>query len=66
MPSKKLRDNVVVRLFREADMFGTKAKFNINGESLHRTCPGACISLLMFAWLFFILYYLIVDIVVDN
>ena len=66
MPSKKLRDNAVVRWFREFDMFGRKAKFNINGESKHRTCPGALVSLCIFAWLGIVLHYLIVDIVIDD
>ena len=66
MTHKKLRDNVVVRLLRRADMFGYKATFNINGEHLHRTCPGAIITLIIFAWLGILLHYLIVDIVIDN
>lgn len=57
---------MVVRLLRKVDMFGYEARFNINGEMLHRTCPGACITLLIFAWLGILLHYLIVDIVVDN
>ena len=66
MPRKKLRDVAAVRAFREIDIFGQKIGFNVNGEELHRTCPGACVSLFIVAWLIVVLIYLIQDIFVDN
>jgi hypothetical protein len=47
-------------------MFAYKSKFNINGEMQHRTCPGAMMSLLVFAWIGILMHYLIVDIIIDN
>lgn len=33
---------------------------------IHRTCPGACVSLFIFAWLAVVLNYLIQDINKEN
>lgn len=55
MPSLQHRDNTIIRGFRETDMFGHKLHFNVNGEKSHKTIPGACASLFIFAWLAVIL-----------
>ena len=47
-------------------MFGFQTSFNINGEDTHKTCPGACVSLFIFAWLALILHYLLLDIVIED
>lgn len=47
-------------------MFGHRVRFNVNGEEKHRTCPGACVSILIFGWMACLLRYLIMTIVVEN
>lgn len=66
MPSRKVRDPWVVRMFREADMFGHRVNFNVNGEDAHRTCWGSCVTILIFFQLAQVLVYLLVDIVVFD
>jgi hypothetical protein len=66
MPTKKHRDGIVLRTLQEADMFGHRIQFNVNGENVHKTIPGAIVSLFIFAWLGVILNFLLREIVHDN
>ena len=66
MPTRRLRDNAVVRLIRTTDMFGHKIHFNTNGEKSHRTIFGACATILIFLSLAWVLVYLLFDIVIFD
>ena len=67
MPKRKLRDNAVVLFIREFDIFGEKARFNVNGEEQHRTCPGACVSLFIIILIgVFVLQYSIREFALDK
>jgi len=59
MPRKKARGVAIERAYRELDMFGHQIGFNIDGEDVHKTCPGATASLIIFGWCAIILNYLI-------
>ena len=48
MPRKKHRDNFCFRAIQKFDMYGYEIGFNINGEDVHKTIPGAIISLFIF------------------
>lgn len=47
-------------------MFGYQVGFNIDGEEVHKTLPGACVSIFIFAWLAVVLRFLIIQTVVQN
>ena len=48
------------------DLFGYKIGFNVEGEEMHQTVPGACLSLLIFAWLVIMIRYTYVQFVAEN
>jgi hypothetical protein len=66
MPAHPKRDPLVISLIQQADMFGHQINFNINGETSFKTCPGACVSLFIFAWLGLLLHYLLLTIVIED
>ena len=39
------------------DMFGYQVGFNINGEEVHKTLPGAFVSIFIISWMCVIIYY---------
>lgn len=41
------------------DLFGFRIGFNVEGEEVHRTIPGAILSLFIIAWLIVVLNYLV-------
>jgi hypothetical protein len=66
MPKTKKRDNCCYRAFRFADLYGLKIGFNIDGEDVHRTWPGAITSLFILSWLAVVLRYLVITIVYED